>query len=56
MEGCPFVAKGENLETAMMQLKEHGMSVHGPEMQKMMAEGMTEAMMMDKMKSIAKTE
>lgn len=53
METCPFVAEGETMEEAMMQLKNHGTETHAAEMEKMMADGMTEEMMMEKMKSVA---
>jgi predicted small metal-binding protein len=53
---CPFVAKGETMEEAMMELKSHGMEMHMAELSKMMSEGMTEEMMMNKMKEAAKTE
>lgn len=53
---CPFVAKGETMEEAMGQLKDHGMGMHQEELAKMMAEGMSEEQMMEKMKSVAKEE
>ncbi len=53
---CPFVAEGETMEAAMESLKSHGMEVHAEELQKMMADGMTEEMMMEKMKSVAKMD
>lgn len=54
--GCPFVAKGETMDAAMTTMKEHGMSAHPTEMDDAMAKGMTEEMMMNKMKEVAKME
>lgn len=51
---CPFVAEDGTLEGAMAKLNDHGAHVHPAEIQKMMDEVMTEAMMMEKMKSVAK--
>ena len=56
MPDCTYVASSETMEGAMMSLKEHGMSAHPAEIQKMMAEGMTEEMMMAKMQEVAKEE
>ncbi len=56
IEGCPFVAKGETMEEAMMQLKDHGDAVHPTEIKQMMDSGMTEEQMMEKMKMVAKEE
>ncbi|GEM_PF-3525883 len=52
---CPFIAEGESMEAAMMALKNHGMEMHQEELGKMMAEGMTEEMLIEKMKGAAKT-
>lgn len=51
---CPFVAQGESMEDAMAELRNHGMSTHMNELQQMMNEGMTEEMLVEKMKSSAK--
>lgn len=53
---CDFTATGETLEAAIENLKNHGMEMHAGELQKMMAEGMTEEMMMEKIKAAAKSE
>ncbi len=55
IEGCPFVAEGETMEEAMMKSKEHATATHAAEIEKMMADGMTEESMMEKMKSVVKT-
>jgi predicted small metal-binding protein len=51
---CPFVAEGETMEQAMGALQHHGDEVHADAIKEMMANGMTEEQMMEKMKSVAK--
>jgi predicted small metal-binding protein len=53
---CPFVAQGESMDEAMMELRNHGMESHPTELMQMMNEGMTEEMLVEKMKSAAKSE
>jgi predicted small metal-binding protein len=51
---CDFVAQGETTEEAMMDLRNHGMETHPTELQQMMNDGMTEEMLVEKMKSADK--
>lgn len=56
IEGCPFVAQSDTMEGAQSILKEHGSVTHPDKIKEMMDGGMTEEMMMNKMKEVAKTE
>lgn len=47
---CDYVAKGEDMDAAMSDLKEHGMSVHN------LAEADMTPEMADKMRQMAKEE
>jgi|JI8StandDraft_1071087.scaffolds.fasta_scaffold316329_2 predicted small metal-binding protein len=47
---CPFVAKGNSEEEVMADLTEHGVAKHLDKIQAMMAEGMTQEQMEDKMR------
>jgi predicted small metal-binding protein len=47
---CPFVAKGNSEEEVMADLTEHGVAKHLDKIQAMMAEGMTQEQMDDKMR------
>lgn len=54
--GCPFIAKSDTMEGAQSMLKEHGNTTHPDKIKEMMDGGMTEEMMMNKMKEVIKTE
>lgn len=46
---CSFEAKGDSEQEVMDDLKEHGMAKHAEEIQKMMADGMSQEDMEAKM-------
>lgn len=53
---CSFVAQGETTESAMTELRNHGMTTHPTELMQMMNDGMTEEMLVEKMKAADKSE